>query len=310
MKHLLEQWGPEFKKGEIVPLQTGVWRVRLEQGMFILKRRSNRSRVWAEYDLINWLIDHNQPVSPLLYTTEKIPWAEYQGAFYVLYPYHKGTPGNQLDNYSEDVLLAAGRALGNLHQDLANYTATEEFPSFDLFQEVATFAWPTVQAYLGRGFRNRLQDIEQGISHNLINPYDSLSRQLIHRDFHPGNLIYQDEKVVGIIDFDRIRIGIRIFDLCYLATAILSQKFEDPQGREIWPDMVQSLIRGYTSIQTLSNTEAISFLYIIYLIQLMFIAYQLDAGNTKSADLNIAMLLWINDQHDFLEPLIVKAITG
>lgn len=310
LKHLLEQWGPELGDAKVVPLQVGVWQVLSSAGMFILKRRSNRSRVWAECDLINWLIRHEQPVSPLLYTTKEIPWAEHEGAFYVLYPYLQGTPGDELGQYDEDFALRAGAALAYLHRDLGNYETTEEFPNFDLFQEVASFAWPTVQGYLGQNFRNRLQDLEQGISRNLINPYEVLPRQLIHRDFHPGNLIFQRGELVGILDFDRVRVSIRLFDLCYLATSVLSQDFADPQGRENWSSFVQALINGYGSVQPLTKIEGVSFLYIVYLIQLLFIAYQLDEGNTELADLNVAMLLWINDQHEFLEPLIVKTIAG
>lgn len=310
LKRLLEQWGPQFRNVELVSLQVGVWQVRSEQGVFVLKRRSNRSRVWAEYDLMNWLIENNQPVSPLMYTSKEVPWAEYEGAFYVLYPYHEGTPGNKLGSYDQNFALSGGGALASLHRDLANYQNTQEFPNFDLFQEVATFAWPNVQAYLSPAFRNRVQDIEQGISRNLLNPYESLPRQLIHRDFHPGNLIFQDGKVVGVLDFDRVRLGIRIFDLCYLSTAVLAQDFSDPQGRNNWPLFVQDLVKGYSDVQPLTHTEAISFLYIIYLIQLLFIAYQLDAGNTELADLNTAMLLWINEQHEFLETLIVKTFKG
>lgn len=310
LKHLLEQWGQELEDAEVLSLRGGVWQIRSTQGTFILKRRSDRSRVWAEYDLINWLIRHEQPVSPLLYTIEGIPWAEYEGSVYVLYPYLQGTPGNELDRYDQAFARRAGVALARLHQDLAGYRAIEEFPSFDLFQDVASFAWPTVQGYLGPSFRHRLQDLEQGISRNLINPYEVLPRQLIHRDFHPGNLIFQDGCLVGILDFDRVRVGIRLYDLCYLATAVLSRGFADPQGRDGWFSFVQALIDGYGSVQPLTQTEGVSFLYIVYLIQFLFVAYQLDAGNTNLADLNIAMLLWINDQHEFLEPLIVKTIAG
>ena len=308
MKHLLEQWGQELRDAEVTPLRTGVWQISVAGEVFILKRRSNRSRVWAEYDLINWLIVHEQPVSPLLYTTKEVPWAEYDGSFYILYPYLQGTPGDELNHYDQSFAWTVGAALACLHQNLASYGATEEFPGFDVFQEVASFAWPTVQGYLGPSFRHRLQDLEQGISRNLINPYEALPRQLIHRDFHPGNLIFSDGSLVGILDFDRVRVGIRLYDLCYLATAVLSQDFEDLKGRDSWFIFVQSLIEGYGSVQPLTQTEGVSFLYVVYLTQFLFIAYQLDAGNTALADLNIAMLLWINDQHEFLEPLIIKTI--
>ena len=35
----------------------------------------------------------------------------------------------------------------------------------------------------------------------------------IHCDFHPGNLKYENNRVVGIFDFDWSKIDLRLFDL-------------------------------------------------------------------------------------------------
>lgn len=309
MRHLLKQWGSEFACAQVTALRGGVWQVELAEKMYILKHRSNRTRVWAEYDLMNWLILHKQPISQLIHTKEQVPWAEYENRMYVLYPYLAGTSGDELvlDNaYAWKI----GAGIASLHVDLATYEAAENFPVFDVFKEVASFAWPTVQGYLGGKFRNRLHDLEQGMSRNFINPYESLPRQLIHRDLHPGNLIFNDGNLMGILDFDRVRIGVRLFDLCYFASAVLSQDFATSQNKTGWFSFVQALIDGYISVQPLTPAEGISFLYIVYLIQILFVAHHLDEGNTKLADLDLAMLLWINDQHDFLEPLITKAVAG
>ena len=139
---------------------------------------------------------------------------------------------------------------------------------------------------------------------------EALPRQLIHRDFHPGNLIFVQGQLGGILDFDRVRIGIRLFDLCYLSTAVLSSGFSDPRKREDWVDFVQALLEAYGTVQPLEKTEGHAFLYIIYLIQLLFTAYHLDNGNSTLADLNLAMLFWIYDQHDYLRPRLEKSAAG
>ena len=36
----------------------------------------------------------------------------------------------------------------------------------------------------------------------------------IHCDFHPGNLKYENNRVVGIFDFDWSKIDLRLFDVC------------------------------------------------------------------------------------------------
>lgn len=310
MKRLLVQWGSKFGEAEATPIKGGVWRLQLGPEVYILKHRTNRTSVWAEYDLLAWLVANNQPISQLLCTTAQTPWAEYDGGIYVLYRFLQGTPGDQIPGLAEDYAREIGSGLARLHSDLAKYPWELEFSRFNVFQDVAGYAWPTVQGYLGIHFRHRLQEIEQEIGRNLVVPYEALPRQLIHRDFHPGNLIFQEGRLVGILDFERVRIAVRLFDLCYCCTAQLAANFKNPRRREAWPRFVQALLEGYRAVQPLSKTEAFVFLYVVYLIQFLFIAYQLDSGNKGLADLNIAMLFWIKDQHEFLEPLIEKAVQG
>jgi len=307
VKHVLKQWGPELAEADLAPIVDGVWRCRLGKKTYILKRRTNRTRVWDENDLLKWLKEKGQPISLLLCTAEGVPWAEDQGVFYVLYPYLDGTPGNELPSFSEPYASEMGRGLASLHQALASYQCSGVFPGFDLFHDVASYAWKVVRGYSSIKFHHRLYHLEQAISEQLVNPYEALPRQLIHRDLHPGNLVFVDGHLGGILDFDRIRIGIRLFDLCYLATSVLSSGFNDPKQREDWVGFVQALTQGYSAVQPLEKTEGHAFLYIIYLIQLLFTAYHLDVGNSDLADLNLGMLFWIYDQHDYLQPLIEKS---
>lgn len=308
MKHLLEQWDPKLSDAEVSLIKGGVWQVRRGTELFILKHRGNRTRVLEEHDLMAWLAGHGQPISQLLPTLKGVPWAEYDGAIYVLYPYVDGVAANTLDLLEENLAGVLGASLASLQRDLALYERKEPFPSFDLYHEVASYAWPILHGYLAQDFRHRLQELERGISRYLVNPYEALPRQLIHRDFHPGNLIFRGGELKGILDFDRVRLGIRLFDPCYLCTAVLSSNFSDLSKRAAWPGFVQTFLQGYGEVQRLSQTEGYSFLYVVYLIQVLFIAYFLDGGNTELADLNTAILFWIKDQHDYLEPLLAKAI--
>ena len=94
MKNVLEQWGPEFASAEAQPLKEGVWQLELGAQTYILKRRSNRTRVWEEYNLLQWLHKHGQPISQLVCTTVflgRIPWF-----LLCAVPYLAGTPAMTL----------------------------------------------------------------------------------------------------------------------------------------------------------------------------------------------------------------------
>ena len=50
---------------------------------------------------------------------------------------------------------------------------------------------------------------------------NELPTQLIHRDLNPSNMLFDGGEFKGFIDFDLTEVNIRIFDVCYCATAIL-----------------------------------------------------------------------------------------
>ena len=91
---------------------------------------------------------------------------------------------------------------------------------------------------------------------------------------------------------------------------VLSEVFDDPNKRSAWLSFVQGLIAGYHSVQPMERTEGYAFLCMAYLIQVLFAAYFLDAGNIGLADRNLAMLMWLYDQQEFLQPVIEKMVAG
>ena len=49
--------------------------------------------------------------------------------------------------------------------------------------------------------------------------------------------------------------GARLFDICYCATAILSESFPAPNVRKIWPEILKHLLCGYARITPLNEDE-------------------------------------------------------
>ena len=68
-------------------------------------------------------------------------------------------------------------------------------------------------------------EIFAGYEKEFVKLYPLLTKQVIHRDPNPGNLILAEEGW-GVIDFELSEKNVRIFDPCYAATAILSETFE------------------------------------------------------------------------------------
>ena len=84
--------------------------------------------------------------------------------------------------------------------------------------------------------------------------YESLPKQIIHRDINPGNLIL-NEDTWGILDFDLSERNLRIFDPCYAAAAILSESFEDGNVEKLnqWIEVYKNIMYGYDEVVKLSD---------------------------------------------------------
>ena len=65
-------------------------------------------------------------------------------------------------------------------------------------------------------FSSHLKNILESIDHTRITEADASHMPIcpIHCDFHPGNLKYENNRVVGIFDFDWSKIDLRLFDVC------------------------------------------------------------------------------------------------
>lgn len=125
--------------------------------------------------------------------------------------------------------------------------------------------------------------------------YDKLPKQLIHRDINPSNMIVDKGEFKGFVDFDLSEVNIRIFDICYCATAILSECFSNENtDKNIWFEILDKLISGYGKITPLTKEEKQAIPYVIYSIQIICIAYfsRFDKY-TDLARVNSEMLQWI-----------------
>lgn len=113
--------------------------------------------------------------------------------------------------------------------------------------------------------------------------FPSLPTQIIHRDPNPDNVLMQDGQIVGFLDFDLTRILPRIFDLCYMATGILSVVYSrtSEAKRLGFFDMVKAMGAGYDTISPLTQDEWAALPDMVLAIQLTCVAA--FAGSDKLA---------------------------
>jgi len=185
----------------------------------------------------------------------------------------KRLEGKQLgldDVYGDDYITKAryiGEVIGHLSLSMANIDALVS--EVNIFKNVTEGAIPKVKDIL-----NISKDFYKEYSEKFGALFESLPKQIIHRDPNPGNIIIADDKW-GFIDFELSEKNIRIFDPCYAATAILSESFKENDNEKLskWVDIYKNIIYGYDEVVKLTSEEKKAIPYVILSNQLICVAW-------------------------------------
>ena len=130
--------------------------------------------------------------------------------------------------------------------------------------------------------------------------YESLPQQIIHRDPNPGNIILCGDNW-GVLDFDLSERNIRIFDPCYVATAILSESFEADNADKLnqWISIYKNILYGYDEVAKLSENEWKAIPYVIITNQLISTAWFSEQEKYKELyEINKKMTEWMMQNFD------------
>lgn len=106
--------------------------------------------------------------------------------------------------------------------------------------------------------------------------------------------MFANGEVTGFIDFVISERNVRLFDPCYCATGILSEAGSADGGYEKWPEIFAGIISGYDRLAKLTAAEKQAVPYVVYSIQMIFIAWLEPHDELKDiAVQNRNMLDWL-----------------
>jgi len=234
--------------------------VTAEKGKFLLKRRPKAKndlyRVSFAHSVQNYLAQQSFPVAPLVQTKEGNTFLQLNSHIYELYKFISGKQ-----------TVDAGRELAELHKHLSNFTG-EFKPLKGVFHDSSTVRrhLKLIGSEKNNGGNGKMQDIADMLivhynaSSIRVNElgYDSWAEQVVHGDWHPGNILFSKGKVVAILDLDSVRFATATADL---ANGLL--QFSIVGGRPNpadWPDYfdqakIAQLLDGYTEIIKLDKDK-------------------------------------------------------
>jgi len=242
--------------------------VTADQGVFLLKRqpraRDDLERVAFAHAVQQHLAQRSFPVTSLLSTTDEQTTA--LSLENHIYEFFRFVAGARYDG-SAQATREAGRQLAMFHKHLADFDARNERSPW-CFHDSAL-----VRRHLkliSSDKRTESARRRHAIAEELLLRYDKSStrvnalgfgswkRQVVHGDWHPGNLLFSDQKIVAVVDFDSIRVAPPTTDLAngMLQFSIVADR---PNPAE-WPahfdrDRILQFLEGYRQIIRLSERK-------------------------------------------------------
>jgi Ser/Thr protein kinase RdoA (MazF antagonist) len=263
---------------QLTPLTAGNKRVPKmvivsERGKFLLKRRPRGKddvyRVAFAHAVQAHLAQQSFPVTSLVATRDgKNTVLQLDHQIYELF---KFVTGIRYDG-SAEATSDAGRLLAKFHQHLADFASGWK-PLRGTFHDASTVRSHLKSAGSEKGAKpdRQLQETAEALmtlynaSSVRVNElgFDSWDEQVVHGDWHPGNMLFCERKLIAVLDFDSVRIAPTASDL---ANGML--QFSIVGGRPNpadWPSYLDQarlvqFLDGYRRVIKLPKNEAHSLL--------------------------------------------------
>lgn len=220
-------------------------RIESGGGRFFLRCRSREhsspANMRYEHDLILRLAEAGLPVAPPLPTQSGKRFVAEGEAIYELYPW---IDGELFEDGNATQIRAVGDLLSRFHDvgrglgERKIGQGREDDPC-GLRRDLGKFLPPGDSAKsrpLVDQVETHLRELERRLNAAV---YDVLPETVIHGDFHPGNLLFRDDKITGLFDFDWANRRERIRDL---GDGLLF--FAGRRGRTLFPGDIWSLTDG------------------------------------------------------------------
>jgi len=245
--------------------------IECDKGRYLFKRRvrgrEDAAKVAFTHQIQLMLAAQNFPLPHLLGTRpDNNSMLLLGGAIYEMFEYIQGT------NYdaSLEATNSSGRILGLYHKLLTGFRSDYRPPTGSYHNQ------PAIQQAVRNSIRNLpaeklpAADVMSTVVQNLDDAYrecaaqannlglDKWGLQIVHGDWHPGNMLFRDKHVVAVIDYDTARSQQRVIDL---ANGALQHSIigggDDPAR---WPEYVDEnrfkrFLRGYDSVNVVSVAE-------------------------------------------------------
>lgn len=306
MSEILENWkiGAEYEV-ELIPSYWGntLLVTTADARCFILKKKADLLRAEQECILLSRLSQAGTPVSVPIRTVDASWHVSRQAEIFCLYP---RLPGQIVkEHYAGNAAERAGamgRAIALLHRCLLTCSDLDGYHDLGLMEQIREWAIPRIRGHRTIVDADLVEQVWGAVEQEMSPHYAELPEQLIHRDPHPANMLFESGRLSGFVDFEMVTRGPRIFDVCYCGTSLLVSGFPDKDKMKAWPALFHALVEGYQEMYPLTPYELSSLYGTLAAIELLFAAFSLETRAEEAARSNISVLSWLSANRARIAP--------
>lgn len=239
--------------------------ITADQGRFLLKRRAKGRddpyKVAFCHAIQLHLAQRQFPLPHLIGTRrENNSMLQLASGIYELFEFIPGSAYPQTIESSFD----SGRVLALFHKLVEHFESPWQAPtgSYHAADSVQAALKQLPTTLKGDGAPALIRDLhgryDEALEKVETLGYSKWPSQICHADWHPGNMLYRDNHIVAVIDYDSARKLPRVIDVANGAL-----QFSIIGGEEAvdqWPEhpddqRLKRFIRGYDSVQLLTQAE-------------------------------------------------------
>ncbi len=250
--------------------------IRSDLGLFLLKRRAHGRddpfKVAFTHGIQLRLGEQGFPLPRLIGTRrDNNSMVQYLGQVYELFEFVRGTGYDR----SVQATQSAGATLAKFHTLLADYKPHFKPPKGTyhaapvVISSLSVLTGALMKPATGdpavsENEANQITDALDRIYNDAADRADELGltempMQVGHSDWHPGNMLFNEKRVVAVIDYDAARLLPRVIDVANGALQFSIQGRGEDTGR--WPEQVdedrfEGFFQGYRSVTNGELTRA------------------------------------------------------
>ena len=286
IKAFLCKWGLQGES--ITQIYSTVWQIGES---FVLKVYEEPKSLKRNITINQHLHNMGIPVGKLINTLKEEQYVEADRQYFFMSEKLSGSNIVSL-KFGDKIAEKMGGIIANLHIAFDSLEGKVELWNNSLIEEMN--GW-VKESFEKSGWQNlRYEDYEKVVE-NLEKFYEKLPVQLIHRDVHFGNFLFDQGDFSGYIDFDLSQKNIRIFDLCYFVLSVLSEKEKFEINEEKWFNFTKNVFAGYNKILPLTAEEKETAVFVMECIELLFLAYFEGQEDTAQVQSTYDVFKFINE---------------